>query len=45
MSTSNIEGKSPQDGEVGGGVVFLASGLILVESDVERPVQNVFGAQ
>jgi hypothetical protein len=26
MSTSNIEGKSPQNGEVGGGVVFFGFG-------------------
>src|SRR5712664_4267763 len=42
MSASNIEGKSPQNGEVGGSVVFSASRLILVENDVERPVQDVF---
>ena len=45
MSTSNIEGKSPQDGEVGGSVIFSAPRLILVENDVERPVQDVFDAQ
>src|SRR6202049_3397708 len=44
MSTSDIEGKSPQNGEVGGSVVFSASRLILVENDVERPVQDVFDA-
>src|SRR6202171_5398901 len=44
MSASNIEGKSPQNGEVGGSVVFSASGLILVENDVEGPVQDVFDA-
>ena len=42
MSAGNIEGKSPQNGEVGGSVVFSASRLILVENDVERPVQDVF---
>src|SRR5882762_5025866 len=44
MSTSNVEGKSAQNGEVGGGVVFSTSHLILVENDVERPVQDVFDA-
>src|ERR1700730_10836296 len=44
MSASNIEGKSPQNGEVGGSVVFSASRLILVENDVERPVQDVLDA-
>src|SRR5713226_8670904 len=42
MSASNIEGNSPQNGEVGGSVVFSASRLILVENDIERPVQDVF---
>ena len=42
MSASNIEGKSPQDGEVGGSVIFSAPRLILVENDIERPVQNIF---
>src|SRR6202790_1042138 len=44
MSASNIEGKSPQNGEVGGSVVFSASRLILAENDVERPVQDVLDA-
>src|SRR5882672_6057794 len=44
MSASNIEGESPQNGEVGGSVVFSASRLILVENDVECPVQDVFDA-
>jgi hypothetical protein len=44
MSASNVECKSPQDGEVGGSVIFSASRLILVENDVERPVQNIFDA-
>src|SRR5258708_28226814 len=44
MSASNIEGKPAQNGEVGGSVVFSASRLILVENDVERPVQEVFDA-
>src|ERR1700736_4255280 len=42
MSASNIKGKSPQDGEVGGRVIFSAPRLILVENDVERPVQTIF---
>jgi hypothetical protein len=41
MSASDIEGKSPQNGEVGGSVVFPTSRLILVEEDVEHPVQDV----
>src|SRR5712664_2193319 len=44
MSTSNIEGESPQNGEVDGSMVFSASRLILVENDVERLVQDVFDA-
>src|SRR6202022_2588993 len=44
MSASNIEGKSAQDGEVGRSMVFSASRLILVENDVERPVQGIFDA-
>src|SRR6202035_5118196 len=44
MSTSNVEGKSPQNSEVGGSMVFSAPRLILVENDVERPVQDVFDA-
>ena len=44
MSASDIEGKSAQNGEVGGSVVFSASRLILVENDVECPVQDVFDA-
>src|SRR6202165_4746806 len=44
MGASNIEGKSPQHREVGGSVGFSASCLILVENDVERPVQNIFDA-
>src|ERR1700674_5040729 len=42
MSASNIEGKTPQNGEVSGSMVFSASRLILVENNVERPVQDVF---
>ena len=44
MSASDIESKSAQNGEVGGSVVFSASRLILVENDVECPVQDVFDA-
>src|SRR5260370_41279412 len=44
MSTSNIEGKSAQNSEVGRGMVFPASRLILVENHVQRPVQDVFDA-
>src|ERR1700704_454647 len=44
MSASNVERKSSQNGEVRGSVVLSASRLILVENDVERPVQNVFDA-
>ena len=44
MSASNVERKSPQNGEVGGSMVFSAPRLILVENDVERPVQDVFDA-
>src|SRR5438045_2915264 len=35
MSASDIEGKSPQNGKVGGSMVFSASRQILVENDVE----------
>ena len=44
MSASDIERKSPQNGEVGGSVVLSTSRLILVENDVERPVQGIFDA-
>src|SRR5438270_7318506 len=42
MRASDIECKSPQNGEIDGSVVFSTSRLILVENDVECPMQDVF---
>src|SRR5882757_9929771 len=44
MSASDIEGKSPQNRKICGSVVLSASRLVLVENDIERPVQHVFDA-
>src|SRR5262249_3675013 len=42
MGSGDVEGKSPEDGKVGRAVVLAIAGQILVEDDVERPVQAVF---
>src|SRR5260221_7595867 len=42
MSTSDIEGKSPQNDEGGGSAAFYASPLILVANAIEHPVPVAF---
>ena len=42
VSSSDIEGKTSEYGKVGRGVVLAIAGQILVEDDVERPMQAVF---
>src|SRR5512139_3606060 len=44
MGARDIEGEAPAHGEILRGVVLSASGLILVEDDIEGPVQGVFDA-
>lgn len=42
VGSGDIEGKAPEHGKVGRGVVLAVAGQILVEDDVERPMQAVF---
>src|SRR5260221_10268189 len=41
VMSCNIECKSPQDGEVCGGVVFAVSRRVFVERDIQGPMQAV----
>src|SRR5205807_7897317 len=42
MSAGDIEGEAPQDGEVGWGIVLSIARQVLVEHDIERPMQAIF---
>src|SRR3982074_3743689 len=42
VGSGDIEGKTSEYGKVGRGVVLAVAGQILVEDDVERPMQAVF---
>src|SRR5437660_7959490 len=42
MSAGDIEGEAPQDGEVGWGIVLSIARQVLVEHDIERPMQVIF---
>src|SRR5438552_18246457 len=42
MSAGDIEGEAPQDGEVGWGIVLSIARQVLVEDDIERPMQAIF---
>ena len=44
MSAQDVEGDTANDGDVLRGIVFSGSGLILMEADVELPVEFVFDA-
>lgn len=44
VGSGNIEGTSPEHGKVGWAVVLAVAGQVLVEDDVEGPVQTVFDA-
>src|SRR5271157_5194170 len=44
VGAQDVEGLSPDDGEVLWPVIFAGSGVVLMENDVERPVQIVFHA-
>ena len=45
MSACDVEGQASENGEVGRGVVLAVARQILVEDDVERPMQAVFDVQ
>ena len=44
MGAYDIEGETAEHGEVLRGVVLAASGLVLVEDDIEGPMQGVLDA-
>jgi hypothetical protein len=41
VGAQDVEGHTPDDGEVLRPIIFTGSGVVLVEDDVERPMQGV----
>src|ERR1700755_51000 len=44
VGLGDVESQTPEHGQVGRSVVLAIAGKVLVEGDVERPVQAIFDA-